>query len=490
MKLKLLAIFLLFAPLARAGEIDRIINAGLSRDGFAASAQSSADRLARRYYLLMTDRVPTEQQVRDFIAKPDKESLVDSLLASDGFVRKQVLKWGDLLRIKSEFPSCMWPNAVQAFNKWLTEEFRANTPYNEFVGKLLSGTGSNFREPSINFYRVGSDRSPAKFCSDIALLFFCRRSAPQEWENFFCQIKFKSSKEWKEEILCIDIDELPQDYSVVLGDKEIRLRKGTDFREPFVAWISAKDNRELARAYANRLWFWLMGEPLINPVDDIEGRTPCNPQLLDYLTDSFLRSGFNVRALAREILLSDAFCRSTLSCPGNENAPDNAFARYPLRRMGAEQLCDAMCDITGVFDKYSSRAPEPFTNFPIGTHSNEVCDGTITTPQLDIFGKPSRDAALESTRDISVNAKQMLYLLNSTTVHEKLNKSPFLGSLSSLNSSDMTDKVYLKVLSRPADEAEKDAVKAWAARTGSNPKQTAIALMWALFNTDEFLFIN
>ena len=475
----------------RAGEIDRRIDALLTAKGIVASPQSDSERLVRRYYLVVTDRIPTEEQTLAFLANPDREALVDSLLASEGFVEKQVLKWGDMLRIKSEFPSCMWPNAVQAFNKWLSLEFRANTPYNEFVRHLLSGTGSNFRVPQTNFYRAGNDRSTRKFTSDIALIFLGRRKALAEWKPFFSQIKFKSTKEWKEEILCLDPDVKAPFKALTLGDNSVRLKDGTDFRQPFIEWLTT-GNRELARVYANRLWFWLMGEGLISPVDDVEGRVPTNPGLLDYLTDSFIASGYDVRALAREILLSDAFARSTIS--NASNSEDGVyFSHYLQSRLTAEQICDALCDITGVPDLYSSRAPEPFTNFPAGTRANQVCDGTITTPQLDIFGRPSRDVALESGRDNSVNAKQMLYLLNSIDIQSKLEKSPFVSSIQrGANLEEMTDRIYLRVLSRHASRAEKDAVIVFAQKTvgTDNAPEVAKALIWALVNTDEFLFMN
>lgn len=490
MKLKLLSVLLLVSSLASAGEIDRIINAELSRKGLQPSEQSNPARLVRRYYLALTDRIPTEDQALAFIRKPDRAALVDSLLASDGFVRKQVVKWGDLFRVKSEFPSCMWPNAVQAFNKWMTEEFRANTPYNEFVAKLLMSTGSNFRIPQTNFYRAGNDRSPRKFASDVALLFFGKRSAPAEWQNFFCQIKFKSTKEWKEEILCLDIDAEPFDNPAELGGKSIQLVPGSDFRKPFAEWVT-RGNRDFARAFANRFWFWMTGVGLISPVDDIAGREPVSKELLDYLTDSFIASGYNVRALAREILLSDAFCRSTLSNASNRGDL-TGFSHFVQSRLTAEQICDAICDMTEVHDLYSSRAPEPFTNFPLGTHITDVCDGTITTPQLDIFGRPSRDMALESSRDNSVNSKQILYLLNSTTVQTKLTRSPYLKKFTTgMSESDMVKKLYLHVLSREATPAEIEVFRSWASENGEGSLQkNSQALMWALINTDEFLFLN
>lgn len=476
----------------KASEIDRIVGENLKAKGLEASAQSDPERLVRRLFLVATDRIPTETQVRGFLRNPDRTALVDSLVSSDGFVGKQVLKWGDLLRIKSEFPSCMWPNAVQAFNKWLTDEFRSGKPYNEFVRDLLSGTGSNFRVPQINFYRAGSDRSCAKFASDCALLFHGRRKAPAEWEPFFCQIRFKSTKEWKEEILWLDVDEPGRD--VTLDGRKLTLKEGSDFRKPFIDWLCADSSHDLARAYAGRMWFWFTGVALVSPVDglDIAEGNLC-PELLDYLTESFVASGYNVRTLARAILLSDCFCRSSLSEKGN-GADRTGFSHFALRRLEAEQICDAICLITGVWDKYSSRAPEPFTNFPEGTLAIDVCDGTITTPQLDIFGRPSRDVALESGRDISINPKQTLYLLNSSDIQEKLKKSPYISSMVTRTDVEgIIDGIYLRVLARHALPEEISTAKEWAQGhiIGGNPnRRLAEVLVWALLNTDEFLFLN
>ena len=135
--LPFLALLFLSCGALSAGEIDRRIDAALAARNITPSGASDPARFVRRCFLVVTDRIPSRQQTLSFLACPDREALVDSLLASEGFVEHLVLKWGDMLRIKSEFPSCMWPNAVQAFNKWLTLQMRANTPYNEFVANLL-----------------------------------------------------------------------------------------------------------------------------------------------------------------------------------------------------------------------------------------------------------------------------------------------------------------------------------------------------------------
>ena len=129
-----------------------------------------------------------------------------------------------------------------------------------------------------------------------------------------------------------------------------------------------------------------------------------------------------------------------------------------------------------------------------GTSAIEVGDGTVTTPQLDLFGRPSRDVALESGRDGSVNSKQALYLLNSTTIQDKLARSPWLDSLDSagIPLEKAVRQIYLRVLSREATAAEVDAVVRWAQRFDARTRfrKTNESLVWALLNSDEFIFVR
>ena len=103
----------------------------------------------RRTYLVTTGMLPTLEQTKDFLINKDRSLLIDKLLESESFNQNLALKWGDLLKIKSEFPSNIWPNGVQAYNKWILQMISANTKYDKFVYELLTATGSNFRTPQI-----------------------------------------------------------------------------------------------------------------------------------------------------------------------------------------------------------------------------------------------------------------------------------------------------------------------------------------------------
>ncbi len=491
--------------------IDRLVSVRLAAAGIPSSVQCSSARLLRRMHLLLTDRIPTAAQAAAFIADPDRGRTLDSLLASEGFVEHMTLKYGDLLRIKSEFPSNLWPNAVQAYNKWLTDHFRAATPYDRMVRELLVCTGSDFRSPAVNFYRTGTRRTPQAWADDASVLFMGRRQTPEEWRAFFTQVKFKNTTEWKEEILWLDGDVLPPFAAVKMEDgAQITLEKGGDFRQPFAVWLTSQ--RQFARAAANRVWFWLMGRGLVEPCDDMgEGNLCPNPELLEYLTDSFIASGYDLRALVRQIVMSRTFSTSSLSVEGNRG-DSLYFSHFAMRRLTAEQITDAICDVTGVADRYSSRAPEPFTNYPAGTRAAQIGDGTVTTPELDLFGRPSRDLPLESNRDNGIDAKQVLYMLNSKTIYDKLRKSPNIGQMLEGNPSPrgVAARLYLSILGRMPSQQEVEAVTEWVAgarraateqadgkqkgqpwkQAQAATRQAVESVAWALMNSEEFLFIN
>ena len=122
------------------------------------------------------------------------------------------MKWCDLLRVKSEFPINLWPNAVQAYHRWIRTCIKENMPYDRFVREMLTASGSNFREPQVNFYRAVQSREPQAIAQAVALSFMGVR--PESWPKerwsgmaaFFSQIAYKPTVEWKEEIVLFDLE--------------------------------------------------------------------------------------------------------------------------------------------------------------------------------------------------------------------------------------------------------------------------------------------
>ncbi|MCX6308219.1 MAG: DUF1553 domain-containing protein, partial [Bacteroidia bacterium] len=358
MIIRLLLLFFSFSlmPL-QANEIETYIPAQKEK----GQGVCSDDVFIRRTYLTLTGRLPQIQRVKQFLSSKDPKKralLIDELLDSEEYIRYMVMRWGDILRIKSEFPSNLWPNGVQAYNRWLYEKIAANTPYNLFVSELLLSTGSNFRMPAVNFYRAFLKRTPEQIYNNICLLFLGVRTTDVYGRLCFTQIRYKSTKEWKEEIVYVDYGMKPLLNRIEMSDnQEIELTPGEDWRSAYVGWLTSKQNKRFAGVMANRLWYWLLGKGIVQEPDDWSNTNlPYNPALMDFLTERFIETGYNMKALMRLVLNSNVY-----------QSPTAPFGNYVPQRLPAEVIVDALADLTGISDPYRSRVPEPFTFYPDGT---------------------------------------------------------------------------------------------------------------------------
>lgn len=163
----------------------------------------------RRAYLDVIGTLPTAQEARQFIEDPDigakRRVLIDRLLERPEFADYWAMRWGDVLRIKAEFPVNLWPNAAQAYHRWVRAAIAANLPYDQFARELLTSSGSNFRVGPVNFYRAIQNRTPEGIAGAVALTFMGARADAWPAERlagmaaFFSQIGYKPTSEWKEE---------------------------------------------------------------------------------------------------------------------------------------------------------------------------------------------------------------------------------------------------------------------------------------------------
>jgi hypothetical protein len=201
------------AAVTPEGQIDKLVMARLSPLGIQPALCSDAV-FVRRAYLDVIGTLPTAKEAREFIADPDTKNkrrlLIDRLLERDEFADCWAMKWGDILRIKAEFPVNLWPNAAQAYHRYVRASIAANKPYDKFARELLTSSGSNFRVGPVNFYRAIQNRTPEGIASAVALTFMGARA--DKWPTnqlagmaaFFAQIGYKPTREWKEEIVFWD----------------------------------------------------------------------------------------------------------------------------------------------------------------------------------------------------------------------------------------------------------------------------------------------
>ncbi len=456
----------------------------LSTIGAFAAEQCRDEVFLRRAYLTVTGALPTPQECVAFLdsENPNKrEALIDELLDSELALKYTQMRWGDILRIKSEFPSNLWPNGVQAYNRWVYEQLLNNVPYDKMVQELLLSSGSNFRAPAANFYRGFQKRSPQNIYANINLLFLGNRNCSDNGHICFSQIKYKSTKEWKEEIIYLDYyKDIPR-YSIVLEDgTSLRVKPNTDWREVYVKWLTSPQNRRFAEVMVNRMWYWVFGKGIVNEPDDWrEDNRPSDPALLKELTDYFLKNKFDMKLLMKKILLSKEF--------NSKAAPEGS---YVPQRLPAEVIVDALASTTGIWSTYSSRVPEPFTFYPPKTRATHLGDATVSSSELELFGKVSRDVSLESQRNNTLTSRQLLYLMNSSELEQRIRKSRVLQQIyiQSKSIPELANEITLLVLSRRATPQEVALYENHQQQNNLPLMELAVDIMWMQLNSNEFLY--
>ena len=482
--------------------IDQIVFARLRKWGIQPANLCSDAVFLRRVYLDVLGTLPTADEAKAFLDSPSpskRAELIERLLARDEFADYWGMKWCDLLRVKSEFPVNLWPNAAQAYDRWIRTALKENMPYSRFAQELLTANGSNFRVPQVNFYRSAGSRDPKAIARAVALTFMGERtdawpeSKRKGMAAFFSQIGFKSTGEWKEEIVWfsgMDDARLGNARPTLPDGTVPEIPEGKDPREVFTSWLLTSKNSPFARNAANRVWFWLMGRGIVQEPDDFRAdNPPSNPELLASLAQELVSAQYDLKHLYRLILSSNTYQLSSIPASTQPGAEAN-FAFYPLRRLDAEVLIDAVNQITGGNEEYSSMIPEPFTWVPTDTRSIALPDGSISSAFLDLFGRPPRDTGLLSERSNRPTAAQRLHLLNSSHILKKLTSSAKLRALYRPDRPPQEGftQLYLTLLSRYPTEEELQTLKTYGETGEARGMQVLQDAAWALLNSAEFLY--
>ena len=512
-------------------KIDEIVFARLHSLGIQPVLCSDAVFI-RRVYLDITGKLPPPEEVVAFLQDPNphkRAAVVDRLLDQPAHFDYWSMKWADVLRIKAEFPVKVWPNGAHAYHRWVWESLARNKPYDQFARELLTSSGSNFRVGAVNFYRAVQDRSPSGIAAAVALTFMGTRieqwppERRQQLALFFSQIGYKPTSEWKEEIVFWDplkstqvpgnvapgvdsvagsvalSNQIPQNLAEPRpepGPMEAVFPDGTptvippdrDPREVFADWLIRPENPWFARAIVNRTWAWILGRGIIHEPDDIrDDNPPSLPELLDYLASELVTSGWDLKHIKRLIFTSATYQFSSIPRVDSPEARA-VFASYPLRRLEAEVLIDAINHITGSYDLYTSPVPEPFTYIPRGMPAVAIGDGSVTDAFLTLFGRSARATGMESERANELGPLQWLHMLNSVHIHTKIQSGPKLGSLVSSGSlKEIAERLYLTILSRFPTERELQVIEEYSKLGVARGRDLWLDVAWALLNTPEFL---
>jgi hypothetical protein len=250
-------------------------------------------------------------------------------------------------------------------------------------------------------------------------------------------------------------------------------------RTALANWIASESNPLTARVFVNRIWEQYFGRGIVETVSDFgkAGQKPTNPELLDYLADNFIKQGWSVKKLHREILLSSTYRQSSAYREDvAKSDPDNKLlAVFPRKRLEAEQIRDSLLVASGKLeDKIGGPSvfPPVPANLGAGNQwevSKDVHDQnrrslyiftrrSVPYPLLDTFNMASAQEA-HSKRDVTTSPLQSLALFNSDVVYGW--SQALAGRVineAGTDESAQLDRLYQILFARKASDSEKEAL--------------------------------
>ena len=462
---------------------------------------SDADFL-RRAFLDIIGTLPTADEARAFL-KDERSNrralLVDELLKRPEFADFWALKWSDVLRVDRQ---ALGHKLAYAYYRWIRECLAANIPYDEFCREIVAAEGPLSESPAASFYKVVT--KPGEMAGTVSQVFLgvriecaqCHHHPFDRWSQadyfgmqaFFTQVSFKSTLAGEALVAgpgapTIHSRTGESVFSHALATAAPHAEPAGDRRQLLAAWMTSPDNPWFARNLVNRTWAHFLGRGLVEPVDDMRlTNPPTNPELLDALARNFAESKFDFRQLIRTITASRVY--QTSATPNATNARDNQnYSRAQLKSLEAEVLFDAVCQTTGI--------PEKFQGHPAGLRAIQLWDSQTPHYFLKLYGRPTRTTACECERAKEPSVGQVLHALNSPELHEKLSHAG--GQIARLvarlgDDGALADELFLTFYSRFPADGERQTLKNHLKSHAADRRQAAEDIAWSLLNTAEFVF--
>jgi hypothetical protein len=461
----------------------------------------------RRAYVDIAGKLPTEQEVRDFIASTDpqkRDKLVDMLVDSPEYADLFANKWNMVLRNKKR--QAQDTRGTYGFYNWIRDSLYENKPYDKFVREVLTAAGDVRSNPPVTWYREVQQTNEQ--VEDTAQLFLglriqcarCHHHPFEKWSQddyygfaaFFSRVGKKAGDNPREQRVFHNDGAAsatnPRSNKALkptgLGADPLDISPERDPRHLLVDWMASKENRFFAYSLVNRYWKHFFDRGIVEPEDDMrETNPPSNPELIKALAEHFINSGFDLKDLVRTICKSNTYQLSSL--PNEYNLKDKQnFSRYYPKRLKAEVLYDALHQVTATSQGYSG--------LPAGTAAVQLPDPSVGPYFLKVFGQPQADTACECERSQEANLAQSLHLLNSSEVQGKISnasgRAALLANDKERSDADKVKELYRWVYARDPDAEELNIATAHLAKHEQNKKIAWEDIVWALINTKEFLF--
>ena len=498
--------------------VDKHIFTKLKAVGMPPSEICSDSTFIRRVSLDITGRLPTVEATKAFLADQDpakRDKLIDQLLDSPEYADFFANKWSALLRNKRTKTSYQRGNF--AFHGWIRDSLDQNKPYDQFVREVVAASGEVDQHPPVAWYR--EVKTVQNQLEDVSQLFLgtriqcaqCHHHPFEKWSQedyyklsaFFSQVGREKTRFPDEEMIfhkrgvakATNKKNNQPVQPAGLGADSPELTVDDDPRHALVDWMSKDGNPFFSHTLVNRYWKHFFGRGLVDPEDDMRETNPSvNPELLEELASTFVANKFDMKQLIRDICRSKTYQFSSI--PNDYNVKDkHNFARHYPQRLQAEVLLDSIDDLTQV--------RTGFSGLPPGTRATMLPDNSYNNGSyfLSVFGRPDNASACECERSGDASLAQSLHLINSKDIQNKLSsgvgRAQKLAKDKDRTDAEKIEELYYVAFARSPKKEELKLALDYLAREVENEKgektpadkgKSYEDIVWAIFNTKEFLF--
>ena len=232
-------------------------------------------------------------------------------------------------------------------------------------------------------------------------------------------------------------EEVPRGFLAILGGQKLPADHRGSGRDYLAKWIADPNNPLTARVMVNRIWQYHFGKGIVPTPNDFgsRGQPPSHPELLDYLATQFIKSGWSLKTMHRMIMLSRIYQLSAADDSRNAGIdPTNDLLwRFNRRRLSAEEIRDAMLELSGSLDPTIGGAhpfpPESEWRYTQHEQFFAVYDTNRRSvylmqqrqkkhPLMEIFDGPDTNT-ITSPRPVTTTPLQALFLMNNPFVHQQ-----------------------------------------------------------------------
>jgi len=518
------------AQTSLSARIDEGIQKNLQ--GHPRAAPAADAEFFRRAYLDLTGIIPSAAEARAFLddQAPDKRArLIEQLLDSDRYARHVANEFDALLldrRADKHVKRGEWLEFLRA-------SFAANKPYDQLVREILSADGTDPKNRAAAAFYLNREGEPHQITKDISRLFLgmnlgCAQCHDHPLVDAYKQDHYYGIYAFLNRSYLFNDKQAKTSVFAEKGEGDVsfqsvfmakvtktslpRLPEGKDLKEPkfdkgqeytapvkkgergipkfsrraqLAAAVTGPDNPRFARATANRLWSLVFGRGIVHPVEyDHPANPPSHPELLDVLAKELAARKYDVKSFLKELMLSQAYQRSSEAPAGTKDIDPAKFAVAELRPLTPEQLGWSVLQATGQLDAerlaMKAKATEKALDAKYAGQVNQM---------VRLFGAMPGEPA--SSQDFEATLDQTLFLRNGDLMRTWLTPRP--GSLTDRldklkDAAPLAEELYLSVLTRkPSAEEAKDVADYLARRSADRPVAVQ-ELVWALVTSAEFRF--